>query len=77
MPVISGIRNWSKVAFLYVDAFLGLFFTLLIVDASFVASVFFVTKPFINLFDLGVKVLGDGSATNHNTSIIQRFNSCK
>lgn len=77
MSVISGNRNWSKVAFLYVDAFLGLSFTLLIVDASFVASAFLVAKPLINWFDLGVEVLGDGSATDHNASVIQRFTSCK
>lgn len=46
------------------------FFALLIVDASFIANDFLVTKPFINWFGLDIKLLDDSSDVDHNSSII-------
>lgn len=46
------------------------FFALLIVDASFIANDFLVTKPFINWFGLDIKLLDDGSDVDRNSSII-------
>ena len=78
IPLVGGTENWSRIAFLAVDVFLGFSFAPFILDASFVAGAFFVAKPFVDCFGTGVKVLGDGSVVDYNPSfIINEFNSCK
>lgn len=68
MPLVSGTKDWSKVVFLAVNAFLRLSFTQLIATASFITTassvtgIFFVIEPLVDCFKIGVEVLSDGSA---------------
>lgn len=59
MVTVGGIRYWSKVIFLVIDAVFSLSFALLIVYASF-----------IDWFGLDIKLLDDVSDVNCNSSTI-------